>query len=106
MIQKILISLTLIAAMCFSPALQTTASARIELSDIDIQQPKIDQNGNAIIISNAPGKTVRIYNLIGTEVTSVRIDAAEKRIDLSNFTKGIYLVKVGNTSKKIHISGK
>lgn len=106
MIRKILISLTLASALCFTPAIQMTASARIELNETDMQQVKIEQKGNSIIVYGAAGKSLRIYNLIGVEVMTVRIDAAEKKIDLSNLTKGIYPVKVGNISKKIHISNR
>lgn len=90
--------------MCFMPALQTTASARIELSEIEVQQIKIEQVGNSVVIYGAAGKIVYVYNLIGVKVMSVPVDAAEKKIDLSNLGKGIYPVKVGNVSKKVHIS--
>lgn len=86
------------------PALQTTASARIELSEIEVQQIKIEQVGNSVVIYGAAGKIVYVYNLIGVKVMSVPVDAAEKKIDLSNLGKGIYPVKVGNVSKKVHIS--
>ena len=106
MTRKILKSLAIIAALTLTPALQTTASARIELSEIEIQQVRIEQRGNTITVYGAAGKTADIYNLIGVKVMSVQIDSAEKRIDLSRLTKGIYPVKVGNTSKKIHISNR
>ncbi|MBQ0072588.1 MAG: T9SS type A sorting domain-containing protein [Prevotella sp.] len=104
MTKRLLYILALVAAFNCTPAMQISASARIELTDIDNQQIKISQVGNAVVISGAAGKTVYIYNLIGNIVMSVRIDnATEKRIDLSNLPKGIYPVKVGNVSKKIHI---
>lgn len=106
MIKNILITLTLATAMCFCPSLQDEASARIELSELDVQPVKIEQRGNTIVISNAQGKTAHIYNLIGVEVMTVRIDAQEKRIDLSHLSKGIYPVKVANVSKKANISGR
>lgn len=104
--RRLLITLSLIAAFSFLPAMQSTASARIELSEIDNQAIKIELSGNSIIITGAAGKTVKIYNLIGVEVMSVRIDSNEKRIDLNNLKRGIYPVKVGNVSKKLHIGGK
>ena len=104
MTRRILIIWAIITTMCFMPALQTTASARIELSEIEVQQIKIEQVGNSVVIYGAAGKTVYVYNLIGVKVMSVPVDAAEKKIDLSNLGKGIYPVKVGNVSKKVHIS--
>lgn len=87
--------------------MQQEVSARIELSEIEAQQQiKIMQSGKTIIISGAMGKTVTIYNLIGVEVMTVRIDSQEKRIDLSNLGKGIFPVKVGNITKKIHLGGR
>lgn len=106
MIKNILTIMALVAAMNFCPSLQETASARIELNEIEVQPIKIEQKGNAVVISNAVGKTVHIYNLIGVEVMSVRIDTQEKRIDMSHLSKGIYPVKVANVSKKLNISGR
>ena len=57
------------------------------------QQIKIEQVGNSVVIYGAAGKTVYVYNLIGVKVMSVPVDAAEKKIDLSNLGKGIYPVK-------------
>ncbi len=106
MTRRILTSLAFIAALTLTPALQTTASARVELSDMEVQQIRIEQKGSSVIIYGAAGKTANIYNLIGVKVMSVQIDSAEKRIDLSRLTKGIYPVKVDNVSKKVHISNR
>lgn len=103
MAKHILIILALITAFNFTPAMQEKASARIELSEIDNQQLRIEQAGDAIIVYGAVGKVVNVYNLVGNKVMSIRIDSNEKRIDLSSLTKGIYPVKVGNVSKKIHV---
>lgn len=107
MVRRILTLLTFIAAACMTPALQATASARVEISDMDVQQQiRIEQKGNAVVIYNAAGKVAHIYNLIGVEIMTVKIDAAEKRIDLSHLKKGIYPVKVDKVSKKANISGR
>ena len=106
MTRRILTSLAIITALTLTPALQTTASARIELSDMEVQQIRIEQKGSSVIIYGAAGKTANIYNLIGVKVMSVQIDSAEKRIDLSRLTKGIYPIKVDNVSKKVHISNR
>lgn len=106
MAKHILIIITLIVAFSFMPAIQNTASARIELSDIDTQTMKIEQRANCIVVMGAAGKTLHIYDMLGVEKKSIVIDSQEKRIDLSQLTKGIYFVKVGNESKKISISGK
>ena len=46
------------------------------------------------------GKTLHIYNLVGMEIMSVKVDSQEKKIDLSDLKK-VVLVKVGNISKRI-----
>lgn len=104
--KRILISLLLVAAFSFVPSMQNAASARIELSDIDNQSVKIEQRGNSIVITGAVGKTVHVFDLIAVEKKTVAIDSQEKRIDLSQLPKGIYLIKVGKDSKKILINGK
>ena len=65
MTRRILTSLAIITALTLTPALQTTASARIELSDMEVQQIRIEQKGSSVIIYGAAGKTANIYNLIG-----------------------------------------
>lgn len=106
MARKLLISLSLVAALNFIPAVQTTASARIELSDNESQGTKIEQRGNSVIISGAAGKMVYIYDIVAVVKKVVAIDAPEKRIDLSQLPKGVYLIKVGNDSKRILIGEK
>ena len=103
MTKKILLSLMLAVAMNFAPAMLTEASARIELSDFDTQQPVIRQVGSSLIIYGAVGKTVRVYNLLGVQLQAIYIDSAEKRIDLGNLPRGIYPVKIGNFTKKIQL---
>lgn len=107
MTRKLLTYIIFAIALCFAPALSNTASARMELSEIDNASPCIEQNGNALIISNAAGKSLHIYNVIGVEVTDpIRIDTNDKKVELTTLKKGVYLVKVGNISKKIHIQGR
>lgn len=106
MTRHILTLITLIAAISFTPAMQTSARASIELGEVEAQQPKIVQKGNSIIVYGAAGRTVQVFNLIGVEIISIRPEAQQHRIDLSQQKKGIYVVKVGNVSKKVNISGR
>ena len=103
MMKKVLYSLLLAVSLSFAPALLNIANARIELSEIETQQPAIRQAGSTLIISGAIGKTVYVYNLLGIQLTAIHIDAFEKRIDLSSLPKGIYPVRIGNYTKKIQL---
>ena len=102
MLRKITIIFSLIFTLTFMPALQNTASARIELNDVEMPI-KIDLSGTTLSVSGAQGKVLHIYNLLGVEIMAVKIDSNLKSFDLSVLSRGIYLVKVGNVSKKINI---
>ena len=102
MLRQITIIFSLIFTLTFMPALQNNASARIELSDMEMPV-KIDLMSTTLSVSGAQGKVLHIYNLIGVEIMAVKIDSNLKSFDLSVLSKGIYLVKVGNVSKKINI---
>ena len=102
MTKQILTILSLVMALTFMPCMQDTASARIELSEIE-QPIKIELTGSTLAVSGAQGKVLHIYNLIGVEILVAKIDSNLKYFDLTNLPKGIYPVKVGNISKKISI---
>ena len=87
-----------------SPA-RSSASVLIDLVEVE-QSVKVTCAGSQLIVTGAAGKTLRVYNLIGVEVMSVKIDNSEKTVDLSHLPKGVYPVKVGNVTKKVNLPGK
>ncbi|MBO7051847.1 MAG: T9SS type A sorting domain-containing protein [Prevotella sp.] len=103
MTKNILYSLLIASTLSFAPSLISEANARIELSDIETQQPSVRQSGSALIVSGAVGKTVYVYNLLGVQLIAIHVDSYEKRIDLSTLPKGIYPIKIGNYTKKIQL---
>lgn len=103
MTRRLLYITAITASLTFAPALMQQASARVELTELEVQQIQLNQSGKSVTVTGAAGKTLYIYNLVGTLVKSVKIDSNEKRVDLSQLTKGIYPAKVGNVSKKIYI---
>ena len=103
MVKNILTSLMLVGALTFAPAFLSKASARVELSDIETQQPIIRQFGSSLVIAGAQGKTVYVYNLIGVQLLAIHVDSYEKRIDLGNLPRGIYPIRIGNYTKKIQL---
>lgn len=106
MAKRILTYFLFALTLCFTPVFAENATARIELNDTDTQSIKIEQMGDVVYITGATGKVAYVYNLIGMVMTTIRIDSPEKKIDLSHLKKGIYPVKVGNVSKKIHVQGR
>ncbi len=103
MTKNILYSLLIASTLSFAPSLINEAKARIELSDIETQQPSVRQSGSSLIVSGAVGKTVYVYNLLGVQLIAIHVDSYEKRIDLSTLPKGIYPIKIGNYTKKIQL---
>ena len=106
MTKRILTILYFALTLTFVPALVSSVSARIELTEIESQSVKIEQNGSTLYVYGAMGKTIYIYNLVGMQVYSLRIDSQEKAIDLSNLKKVVHIVKIGNISKKINLLGR
>lgn len=58
-------------------------------------------------IENAANATIKVYNIIGDEVTSIEKANSNTRIDLNRFAQGTYIVKVISNnnvvSKKINL---
>ena len=59
--------------------------------------------GKLIIASNNIGKTATIYNIVGQIVLQSEISESFTKLDISNFDKGLYFVKIGNISKKVEL---
>lgn len=103
MTKRILTIIYIALTLTFVPAFINSASARIELTEIELQSIRIEQNGSTLHVYGAMGKTIYIYNLVGMQVYSVKIDSQEKVIDLSNLKKVVHIIKIGNISKKINL---
>lgn len=59
-------------------------------------------NGKYVRISNAEGEVLEIFNIAGMRIETVRIDSAEKSVQLK-LSRGCYILKVGNLVRKISI---
>lgn len=60
-------------------------------------------NESTIHIKNAEKQVLEIYNLTGVKVSTIKIDSADKTIELSNLPKGCYILKVGKTARKCYL---
>ena len=62
----------------------------------------IEVKGNSIIVSGAQGMELEVISLTGRKLMTYAIESPVQRVDI-NLTKGCYIVKVGDTARKISI---
>ena len=62
----------------------------------------IEVKGNSIIVSGAQGMELEVISLTGRKLLTYAIESPVQRVDI-NLTKGCYIVKVGDTARKISI---
>ncbi len=74
----------------------------IEIIDTEIQNISISINESVLHVTGANGQVLHVYNVAGVRVMSVKVEGADKRIEL-NLPKGCYIVKVGKMVRKISI---
>jgi hypothetical protein len=90
-----------------------TVTAKLVVDDAIASVKKLDVNvypnpaSNYIVVENAESATVSIYNVVGRLVKTVQSTDSELTIDLSNLTRGTYLINIqkGNqmVTKKVSI---
>lgn len=103
MTKKILI-LTL-TAMMLSIAPVVMAQDVQKVVPIESEQPavSISVTESTLHIKNAAQQVLEVYNLAGVKVITQKIDSNDKAIDLNNLPKGCYIIKVGNTARKVYL---
>ncbi len=95
----LLLILALITSFCV-PGVSVAGLHYTEISDFhDIS---ISVTGSNIHITGANGQTLFVYNVAGVCVASFKIEGADKHYEL-NLQKGCYILKVGNTVRKISL---
>ena len=92
----------LLAAMLMALPAQAVEQAEKEGIEAEAQAVGVSVSGSQVRVTNAEGKTLEIYNLAGVRVGQVKIDSEDKTLNL-NLAKGYYILKVGNTARKISI---
>ena len=94
---KITLSLAMLAGL---PAMSMAA---IEIIDQDAQATVISQTtNNTLHIVNANGDVVYICNVAGKCIKTFKVEGPDRQYEL-NLPKGIYIVKVGNTARRITV---
>lgn len=101
----ILLALTLLFVTNQSANAQDVQKPQTEKSQIEIEQQAVSiiVSESAIHIKNAEKQVLEIYNLAGVKVNTIRIDSADKVIELANLPKGCYILKVGKTVRKCYL---
>lgn len=99
---KKLILLLFSATLVFVLPSVTKAETAVEIIDNDIQGITISVSESVLHVTGANGQMLHIYNVAGVRVMSVKVEGADKRIEL-NLPKGCYIVKVGKVVRKISV---
>lgn len=89
-------------ALLFGMPAAMNAGTAIEIIEQEIQQAAISLQDNTLHVTGASGQMMYVYNVAGVRVMSIKVEGADKRIEL-NLPKGCYIVKVGKTVRKISI---
>ena len=67
---------------------------------MDIFPNPVKDKLNLIIAENQIGNRVKIYSILGQELNSFILNNKKTIVDVSNYKKGIYLVKMETSSGK------
>ncbi len=79
-------------------------SLGVSIHELDTEFSVYQNSSNSILIKiDALNKTIpiAIYNILGKKLVSEEIKNSNTEIDMHTFPKGIYLVKINNTVKKM-----
>lgn len=90
------------AALVLGSPVAALADTAVEIIDNDFQTINVSLNEQTLRVTGANGQMLFIYNVAGVRVMSVKVEGADKLIEL-NLPKGCYIVKVGKVVRKISI---
>lgn len=69
----------------------------------EVTQLVLTIDGNTIRIQDADkDSTLEIYNILGVQISSIKIDSADKTVVLT-LPKGCYMLKIGDIVRKVAI---
>lgn len=90
------------AALVLGTPVAALADTAVEIIDNDFQTINVSLNEQTLRVTGANGQMLFIYNVAGVRVMSVKVEGADRLIEL-NLPKGCYIVKVGKVVRKISI---
>ena len=98
-----IVKFTLALALTAAWPVYSMAVPAVEIIDQEIQVVTVvAEDDGTLRVTGANGQTLHVYNVAGVLVKSVKIDSADKRLEL-NLPKGCYIIKVGKTVRKISV---
>ncbi len=77
--------------------------AAIDIVEMAAGEVSIDYSGRTIHVENAQGEVLRVYDVTGVSVMTIKIQSSSQKVELGNLPKGCYIVKVGNVVRKISV---
>ena len=101
MVKKILLIGLVSALFLCVPISSRAQSTKAAIEDVQ-SSIAISFNESTLHITGATGMTLQIYNITGVSIGQVKIDSADKHIEL-NLQKGCYILKIGKFVRKISI---
>jgi hypothetical protein len=101
MVKKILL-ISLVSALFLCVPINSRAqSLKADIEDVQ-SSVTISVNESTLHITGAAGLTLQIFNITGVSISQIKIDSADKHIEL-NLQKGCYILKIGKLVRKISI---
>lgn len=98
---RLLLHILLIITLSVGVATSVSAFNRVEIIELE-QEVKIISTNNSVRVIGGNGQNMEIYNVTGIKIKSVKVDGADKIINLSLPT-GCYIVKIGKVARKISL---
>ena len=78
-----------------------SANGQSAIHPVMASQARIRLSGGVIHVEAEPGSVVTLYNISGQSVQTVTATGGDTQLNVSGMRKGVYIVKVGNETKKI-----
>lgn len=100
---KSIYKLILAVALIMSSAVASQAFMPSDVIEDDVANAvSINVTQTSVRITGAQGQYLEIYKITGVPVEKIKIDSADKKVEL-NLTKGCYILKVGKLVRKVTI---
>lgn len=96
-----LLSAALLAAV--APSCACAQETRQPAMAQDLKDVSISVSNATVHVTHADGQRLEVYNMAGVKVATVRIDSPDKTIPLDHLPKGCYILRIGNTARKVYL---
>ncbi len=91
-----------IVALTMATPIMTMAEELYDGPETEVSTTSISVEGTRVRVCGAAGKTLEVYNVTGSRVTSVRIESSDQTVEL-NLQRGCYIFKVDKVVRKFSI---